>query len=145
MGGPVKVFTEGGYSERFREFARPAETRAIFTEKGWTTIAAFQTRNPIHRSHEYLTKIALEICDGLLIHPIVGKLKSDDIPAEVRMKCYKMLLDNYYPQNGVGMPNGTPDKSCCCLESDKTSYPSLENSFVTHIIINSSSDLGRGR
>ncbi len=101
LGGPVKVFSEGGYPERFPEFARPAETRAIFADKGWTTIAAFQTRNPLHRSHEYLTKVALEICDGLLIHPIVGRLKSDDIPAEVRMKCYKVLLDNYYPGDRV--------------------------------------------
>jgi len=95
LGGPVKVFSEGDYPERFAEFARPAETRAIFAEKGWTTIAAFQTRN----SHEYLTKVALEVCDGLLIHPIVGKLKAGDIPAEVRMECYKVLLDNYYPKD----------------------------------------------
>jgi len=99
LGGPVKVFSEGDYPERFAEFARPAETRAIFAEKGWATIAAFQTRNPLHRSHEYLTKVALEVCDGLLIHPIVGKLKAGDIPAEVRMECYKVLLDNYYPKD----------------------------------------------
>lgn len=101
LGGSVKVFSEGGYPERFPEFARPAETRAIFAIKSWTTIAAFQTRNPLHRSHEYLTKIALEICDGLFIHPIVGKLKEGDIPAEVRMKCYQALLDNYYPKDRV--------------------------------------------
>ena len=101
LGGPVKVFSEGDYPERFAEFARPAETRAIFAEKGWTTIAAFQTRNPLHRSHEYLTKVALEVCDGLLIHPIVGKLKAGDIPAEVRMECYKVLLDNYYPKDSA--------------------------------------------
>lgn len=101
LGGSVEVFSEGGYPEKFPEFARPAETRAIFTDKGWTTIAAFQTRNPLHRSHEYLTKIALEVCDGLLIHPIVGKLKAGDIPAEVRMECYDVLLDNYYPRDRV--------------------------------------------
>jgi len=101
LGGPVEVFSEGGYPERFPEFARPAETRAIFADKGWTTIAAFQTRNPLHRSHEYLTKIALEVCDGLLIHPIVGKLKAGDIPAEVRMECYRVLIDNYYPRDRV--------------------------------------------
>ena len=99
LGGPVQAFSEGGYPERFPEFARPVETRQIFTDKGWTTIAAFQTRNPLHRSHEYLTKIALEVCDGLLIHPIVGGLKAGDVPAEVRMKCYKVLLDNYYPKD----------------------------------------------
>jgi len=101
LGGPIKVFSEGGYPERFPEFARPADTRGIFADKGWTTIAAFQTRNPIHRSHEYLTKIALEVCDGLLIHPIVGRLKAGDIPAEVRMECYRVLLDNYYPKDRV--------------------------------------------
>jgi len=101
LGGAVSAFSEGEYAERFPEFAQPAETRAIFADKGWTTVAAFQTRNPMHRSHEYLTKIALEICDGLLIHPIVGRLKVGDIPAEVRMECYKILLDNYYPKDRV--------------------------------------------
>jgi len=101
LGGPVSAFSEGEYAERFPEFARPAETRAIFADKGWATIAAFQTRNPMHRSHEYLTKIALETCDGLLIHPIVGRLKVGDIPAEVRMKCYRILLNNYYPKDRV--------------------------------------------
>ena len=101
LGGLVKVFSEGGYPQRFAEYARPAETRAIFEDKGWTTIAAFQTRNPLHRSHEYLTKIALEVCDGLFIHPIVGNLKVGDIPAEVRMECYRVLLKNYYPEERV--------------------------------------------
>ena len=101
LGGQVEVFSEGDYADRFPEFARPAETRAIFAEKGWKTIAAFQTRNPMHRSHEYLTKIALEVCDGLLIHPIVGKLKPGDIPAEVRIDCYRTLLENYYPEDRV--------------------------------------------
>ena len=103
LAGPVTALGEGGYPERFPEFARPSETRAIFEEKGWKTIAAFQTRNPIHRSHEYLTKIAMEVCDGLLIHPIVGKLKSGDIPAEVRMQCYHALIERYYPKDKVVM------------------------------------------
>lgn len=101
LSGQVKVFSEGSYPEKFPEFARPSETRALFAEKGWKTIVAFQTRNPMHRSHEYLTKIALEVCDGLLIHPIVGKLKTGDIPAEVRMECYRVLLDKYYPKGRV--------------------------------------------
>ena len=101
LGGPVRVYSEAGYPERFKEFARPSETRALFSAQGWTTIAAFQTRNPLHRSHEYLTKVALEVCDGLLIHPIVGKLKADDIPAEVRMECYRTLVEKYYPENRV--------------------------------------------
>lgn len=102
LAGPVKVFSEGPYPERYgHRYGRPVETRAIFEERGWDTIAAFQTRNPIHRSHEYCTKIALEVCDGILIHPLVGKLKADDIPAEVRMKCYDVLLQNYYPDDRV--------------------------------------------
>lgn len=102
IGGSVKAFCELDYPQRFGDYyARPEETRKIFKERGWKTIAAFQTRNPIHRSHEYCTKIALEVCDGLLIHPLVGKLKEDDIPAEVRMKCYLALLDNYYPRDRV--------------------------------------------
>lgn len=101
IGGPVEVLNEGEYPTLYPEFGRPAEVRKLFEEKGWKTVAAFQTRNPMHLSHEYLTRIALEVCDGLLIHPIVGKLKADDIPAETRMKCYKALLDNYYRQDRV--------------------------------------------
>lgn len=101
LGGQVKVFSDGGYPERFPEYARPVETRAIFESRRWKTVAAFQTRNPMHRSHEYLTKIALEVCDGLLIHPIVGKLKADDVPSEVRMECYRLLIENYYPRDRV--------------------------------------------
>jgi sulfate adenylyltransferase len=102
LAGPVKAFSEGPYPEIYgKHFGRPKETRKIFKEHGWRTIAAFQTRNPIHRSHEYCTKIALEVSDGLLIHPLVGKLKTDDIPANIRMKCYEVLMENYYPQDRV--------------------------------------------
>jgi len=102
LGGPVTVFSEGPYPRLYGStYGRPSETRAIFEEKGWTTVAAFQTRNPIHRSHEYCTKIALETSDGILIHPLVGKLKTGDIPADIRMQCYDILLENYYPKDRV--------------------------------------------
>ena len=96
LAGPLEVITPR-HDPQFPNYRlTPAQTRAVFHERGWQTVVAFQTRNPIHRAHEYITKCALEITDGLLIHPLVGETKSDDIPADTRMACYRVLLDNYY-------------------------------------------------
>lgn len=104
LGGPVKVLSEGEYPDRFPgHYGHPEEVRRAFEERGWSQVAAFQVRNPIHRSHEYCTKIALELSDGLFIHPLVGALKEDDIPAEVRIRCYEVLLEKYYPRDRVLM------------------------------------------
>jgi sulfate adenylyltransferase len=102
LAGPVKVLSEGEYPEKFKGiYATPEETRLLFTERGWKTIVALQLRNPMHRSHEYLAKIALEISDGLFIHQLIGKLKEGDIPAEVRVKCVDVLVENYFPRDRV--------------------------------------------
>ncbi len=96
LAGPIDVVCPN-YAPEFAEFRLPpAKTREAFDRRGWQTISAFQTRNPIHRAHEYLTKCALEITDGLLIHPLVGETKSDNIPADVRMECYQTLIEKYY-------------------------------------------------
>jgi len=97
IGGTIQVANLPVYDKHNEYRMTPADTRAAFAEKGWNTIVAFQTRNPIHRAHEYLTKVALEQTDGLLVHPLVGDTKSDDIPSDVRMECYKVLLNKYYP------------------------------------------------
>jgi len=102
LAGPVKVLSEGDFAARFPGiYMTPAQTRALFAEKGWSTVAAFQTRNPMHRSHEYLAKIAIETCDGVMIHSLLGKLKPGDIPAEVRSAAIDALIKNYFVDNTV--------------------------------------------
>lgn len=102
IAGPVKVLSEGAFPTEFAGvYQRPSESRKIFEEKGWKTIAALQLRNPMHRSHEYLAKIATEVSDGLYIHQLVGNLKPGDIPADVRVDCINTLVDFYFDKDRV--------------------------------------------
>jgi sulfate adenylyltransferase len=102
LAGPIKVFTEGGFPETYGEiYATPAETRKIFEANGWKRVAALQLRNPMHRSHEFLAKIAVEVMDGLVIHQLLGKLKAGDIPADVRVAAINALVDNYFVKDTV--------------------------------------------
>ncbi|MYH68397.1 MAG: sulfate adenylyltransferase [Dehalococcoidia bacterium] len=101
LGGSVKALRLPDHEGFPEHRLTPAQTRAAFAERGWRTVVGFQTRNPIHRAHEYLIKVALEGVDGALIHPLVGDTKDDDIPADVRMQCYQVLLDRYFPEDRV--------------------------------------------
>ena len=102
LAGPVKVLSLGGFDQKYGElFMTPQQTRELFEKMGWSKIAAFQTRNPMHRSHEYLAKIAIEICDGVLIHSLLGNLKPGDIPADVRTEAIGTLVEKYFVENTI--------------------------------------------
>ncbi len=108
LAGPVRVLSEGDFPEKYKDlYFSCADSRALFAEKGWSRVAAFQTRNPMHRSHEHLAKIAVEVCDGVFVHQVLGKLKAGDIPAETRTRAIQAMIDNYFV-DGTVIQGGYP-------------------------------------
>lgn len=108
IAGPVQTFSEGEYPTKYPQlYMRPEQSRAEFARRGWRRVAAFQTRNPMHRSHEHLAKIAAEVTDGIFIHQVLGRLKAGDIPAEVRTRAIQAMIDNYFKPN-IAIQAGYP-------------------------------------
>ena len=136
LAGPVTALSEGHFPETYKGlYLRPAETRARFEANGWSKVAAFQTRNPMHRSHEYLAKIAIEICDGLLIHQVLGALKPGDIPAEVRVQAIDTLVKNYFVA-GTAIQAGYPIEMRYAGPREALLHAVFRQNFgCTHLVI----------
>lgn len=136
LAGPVVVLSEGVFPERYPElYLRPTEARNMFAEKGWTRIAAFQTRNPMHRSHEYLVKIAIQICDGVFIHQVLGGLKEGDLPAETRARAIDALVNNYFVP-GTYIQAGYPIEMRYAGPREALLHAVLRQNFgCTHLIV----------
>ena len=136
LAGRVRVLSEGEYPSTYqRLYMRPTESRALFTHKGWSRVAAFQTRNPMHRSHEHLAKIAIEVTDGVFIHQVLGKLKPGDIPAEVRAKAIDALLDNYFV-DGTTVQAGYPIEMRYAGPREALLHAVLRQNFgCSHLIV----------
>ena len=136
LGGAVTVFSEGGYPAAYPAlYRRPEETRARFESLGWTKIAAFQTRNPMHRSHEYIAKVAVEMCDGVFIHQVLGALKEGDIPAEVRTRAIDALVRNYFAP-GTCIQSGYPIEMRYAGPREAVLHAILRQNFgCSHLIV----------
>jgi sulfate adenylyltransferase len=136
LAGTVKVLTEGDFPEKYKGvYMRPAESRKIFEERGWSKIAALQLRNPMHRSHEFLAKIACEVCDGVFIHSLVGNLKPGDIPAEVRVKCIDTLIKHYFVEKNI-LQGGYPLDMRYAGPREALLHATFRQNYgVTHMII----------
>ena len=136
LAGAVTALSEGVYPELYpRLFLRPAESRALFAEKGWSRVVALQTRNPMHRSHEHLAKIAIEVADGVFIHQVLGKLKPGDIPAEVRVKAIDVMIDNYFVP-GTAVQAGYPIEMRYAGPREALLHALLRQNFgCSHLIV----------
>ena len=136
LAGRVTALSEGEYPATYKDlYLRPAESRALFEEKGWSRVAAFQTRNPMHRSHEHLVKIAIEVTDGVFIHQVLGKLKSGDIPADVRVKAIQAMIDNYFVP-GTAVQAGYPIEMRYAGPREALFHALLRQNFgCSHLIV----------
>lgn len=136
LAGRVLALSEGGYPSQYQGlYLRPAEARALFAEKGWSRVAAFQTRNPMHRSHEHLAKIAIEVTDGVFIHQVLGKLKPGDIPAEVRTRAIQAMVDNYFVP-GTAVQAGYPIEMRYAGPREALLHATIRQNFgCSHLIV----------